>query len=161
MPKLGENPPSRFIFAYRAMASMLAIVFALAVAPSLHAQVSDLKTDVVPADQSPPKSAAAQEPPTATESSSVDQQNDAASSVGHHHYNSEAERAHDDLLITEVKSALVEDEISQGYPVEVDCDHGTITLSGVVASAEEVRDAAEDAADVKGVVGVKNLLKPH
>ncbi|HXN86541.1 MAG TPA: BON domain-containing protein [Candidatus Binataceae bacterium] len=157
MPKLGKNPPSRFIWKSKASRAALAIAFSLVVAPSLCAQ--DLKTDVVPADQSAPKSAA--QPPVVTQSTSVDQQNDAASSVGHHRYNSEAERAHDDLLIVEVKSSLAEDGISQGYPVEVDCDHGTITLSGVVASAEDVRDAAEDAADVKGVVGVKNLLKPH
>ena len=67
--------------------------------------------------------------------SSVSLRKDSASSVGHHHYNSDAERAQDDLLITEVKSALAEDGISKGYPVEVDADHGTVTLSGVVASA--------------------------
>ena len=66
-----------------------------------------------------------------------------------------------DLLITEVKSALAEDGISKGYPVEVDADHGTVTLSGVVASAEDVRAAAQDAADIRGVVAVRNQLRPH
>lgn len=159
--KLQANQPSGFINALSLTAAALAIGFTFAFTlggiPSLEAQVTDLKTDIVPADQPAAKSA----PPTTTQSSSVNLEKDAASSVGHHHYNSDAERARDDLLITEVKSALAEDGISQGYPVEVDCDHGTITLSGVVASAEEVRDAAEDAAEVRGVVGVKNLLKPH
>ena len=40
-------------------------------------------------------------------------------------------------------------------------DHGRVTLSGVVASADDVRAAAEDAADVRGVVAVRNLLRPH
>jgi osmotically-inducible protein OsmY len=86
---------------------------------------------------------------------------DAAASVGHHHYNSDAERAQDDLLITEVKSALAEDGISRGFPVEVDADHGTVTLSGVVASAADVKAAAEDAAEVHGVMAVRNQLRPH
>ena len=160
MRKLRAKQPSGLINAHDVIGAALAIAFAFAFTvggiPSIEAQVTDLKTDVVPADQGAAKSA----PPTTTQSSSVNLEKDAASSVGHHHYNSDAERARDDLLITEVKSALAEDGISQGYPVEVDCDHGTVTLSGVVASAEEVRDAAEDAADVRGVVRVRNLLKP-
>jgi osmotically-inducible protein OsmY len=75
-----------------------------------------------------------------------------------HLYNSPAERANDDLLITEVKSSLAERGISDKYPVEVDCDHGTIQLSGVVASADDARDAAAIALNTKGVVGVKNRL---
>ncbi|MGC2276785.1 MAG: BON domain-containing protein [Candidatus Binatus sp.] len=75
-----------------------------------------------------------------------------------HHYNSPAERAQDDLLITEVKSALLDKGISNGYPVEVDCDHGTIDLSGVVASAGDARRAQTIASNTRGVVGVKNRL---
>jgi len=60
---------------------------------------------------------------------------DSSSNIGHHHYASDAQRAQDDLLITEVKSALVDDGISNGYPIEVDADHGTVTLSGVVRNA--------------------------
>ncbi len=81
--------------------------------------------------------------------------------VQHHHYNSDAERAQDDLLITEVKSALAENGISKDYPVEVDADHGTVVLRGVVASADDVKTAAADAAGVHGVVGVKNELRVH
>jgi len=75
-----------------------------------------------------------------------------------HLYNSPAERAQDDLLITEVKSVLAEKGISDGYPVEVDCDHGTIELSGVVASAGDSRRAESMAANTRGVVGVTNKL---
>lgn len=162
MPKLGANPPSHFIRKYKATtaSAILTIALAIGAVPYLHAQVSDLKTDIVPADQPAAKPAPGEVPPVVTHSS-LDVQKDAAANVGHHHYNSDAERAQDDLLITEVKSALAEDDISNGYPVEVDCDHGTITLSGLVASAEDVHDAAEDAAEVRGVVGVRNLLKPH
>ena len=101
-----------------------------------------------------------QEPTQATHAM-VDLEKDSASAVGHHHYNSPAERAKDDLCITGVKAALADDDISTDYPVEVDCDHGTVTLSGVVASMDDVRTAAADARDVPGVVGVRNLLKPH
>ena len=163
--KLRDSQSSGFINAHNLTAAALAIAFTFAFSlgaiPSPEAQVTDLKTNVVPADQPAAKSVPVEQPPTVSHSSSVNLEKDAASSVGHHHYNSDAERARDDLLITEVKSALAEDGISQGYPVEVDCDHGTVTLSGVVASSQEVRDAAEDAADVRGVVAVKNLLKPH
>jgi len=93
--------------------------------------------------------------------SSVNYDKDAASYVGHHHYNSDAERAADDLIITEVKSSLAEDRITEGHPVEVDSDHGTVTLNGVVASRDDAKAAAEDAADVQGVVTVRNLLKPR
>lgn len=93
--------------------------------------------------------------------STVNLDKDSASWVGHHHYNSDAERAQDDLIITEVKNALAEDGISKSYPVEVNADHGTVTLNGVVASREDVKAAAEDAAGVQGVVAVRNLLRPH
>jgi hypothetical protein len=134
---------------------------ACAVVGNLGAQ--ELKTDIVPGspaaqDQIAPAPA---NPPAKITHSSVSLEKDSASSVGHHHYNSDAERAQDDLLITEVKSALAEDGISKGYPVEVDADHGTVTLSGVVASADDVKTAAQDAAGVHGVVAVKNQLRPH
>lgn len=115
-------------------------------------------TEVVPAETVPPKTAADAE---RTTHSSLSVDHDSAASVGHHHYISDAARAQDDLLITEVKRALAEDGISQGYAVEVDADHGTVTLSGVVASADDVKAAGDDAADVRGVVAVKNRLRPH
>lgn len=75
-----------------------------------------------------------------------------------HHYQSPAERAKDDLLITEVKSDLAEDGVTDDYPVAVDCDHGKIRLSGVIASAEDARRAGEIAAGAPGVVAVVNQL---
>jgi hypothetical protein len=133
----------------------LAVVLGTCMAGS-RAYAQDLKTDVVP-ENSP----ASANSGTKITHSSMSLDKDAAASVGHHHYNSDAERAQDDLLITEVKSALAEDGISRGFPVEVDADHGTVTLSGVVASAADVKAAAEDAAEVHGVMAVRNQLRPH
>jgi hypothetical protein len=118
---------------------------------SAFAQVPD--TEVIGGSNAPAS--------TETSHSSVKLDKDSASWVGHHHYNSDAERAQDDLIITEVKSALTEDGISNNYPVEVDADHGRVTLNGVVASRDDVKAAAEDAKDVQGVVAVRNLLRPH
>ena len=89
---------------------------------------------------------------------SLDVEHDKVQTSAEHHYNSPAERANDDLLITEVKSSLADQGISDGYPVEVDCDHGTIQLSGVVASAEDARTAEALALNTRGVVGVQNKL---
>lgn len=85
-------------------------------------------------------------------------EHDRVKTSAEHLYNSPAERAHDDLLITEVKSSLAEKGISEGYPVAVDCDHGTIELSGVVASADAARQAAMIASNTQGVIGVKSKL---
>lgn len=85
-------------------------------------------------------------------------ENDKVNTSAEHHYNSPAERAKDDLLITEVKSSLADKGISNGYPVAVDCDHGTIELSGVVASADDARRAQSIAMSTNGVVGVKSKL---
>ena len=128
------------------------LVLAIGVAGGL-AYAEDLQTEVVPANH--------QKAPKVVTHSSVSLDTDTASSVGHHHYNSDAERARDDLLITQVKSALANQGISEGYPVEVDADHGTVTLSGVVASADQVKMAEKEAASVPGVVTVKNQLQPH
>jgi osmotically-inducible protein OsmY len=122
---------------------------------SAFAQVPD--TEVIGGPNAPAASAPAIE----TSHSSVKLDKDSAAWVGHHHYNSDAERAQDDLIITEVKSALAEDGISKDYPVEVDADHGRVTLNGVVASRDDVKAAAEAAKDVQGVVAVRNLLRPH
>jgi BON domain len=144
------------VFAKRLLAMMIAAPLLLVLA-SAFAQVPD--TEVVGGSDAQPGAGA----PDAIETnhSSVKLDKDSASWVGHHHYNSDAQRAQDDLIITEVKSALAEDGISKGYPVEVDADHGTVTLNGVVASRDDVQAAAQDAADVQGVVAVRNLLRPH
>lgn len=125
-------------------------------------RAEDLNTEVVPNNESSqPKTAPVKAQPQEVRHSDVSLEKDSSSNVGHHHYANDAQRAQDDLLITEVKSALADDGISNGYPIEVDADHGTVTLSGVVASRDEVTAAAQDAADVDGVVAVKNRLRPH
>ena len=94
----------------------------------------------------------------ATTNRSLTAEHDQVRTSAEHIYNSPAERANDDLLITEVRSALAERGISDGYPVEVDCDHGTIQLSGVVASAEDAKAAEALALNTKGVLAVQNKL---
>ena len=96
--------------------------------------------------------------PRLTTDRSLTFENEKVQTSAEHLYNSPAERAHDDLLITEVKSSLAEKDISDGYPVVVDCDHGTIDLSGVVASADTARQAALIASNAQGVIAVKNKL---
>ena len=101
---------------------------------------------------------AAPEVPATTTDQSLTVEHDKVKTSAEHLYNSPAERANDDLLITEVKSSLAKQGISDRYPVEVDCDHGTIQLSGVVASADDARQAQSIAMNTRGVVGVKNKL---
>jgi BON domain len=101
---------------------------------------------------------AATDAPARTTNESITLEHDDVQTSAEHHYNSPAERAKDDLLITEVKSSLAERGISDQFPVEVDCDHGTIQLSGVVASADKAREAESIALNTNGVVGVKDKL---
>ena len=91
-----------------------------------------------------------------TSSKSVE--HDSVQSSAEHHYNSPAERANDDLIITEVKTSLADKNISDRYPVVVDCDHGTVQLTGVVASANDAKQATILAQNISGVVAVKNQL---
>ena len=97
--------------------------------------------------------------PGATDSSnSVSREHDSVNVAAEHHYNSPAERANDALVITEVKSALADDGVTDNYPVAVDCDHGKVLLSGVVKSAGDAKHAGDIAAAAQGVTGVKNQL---
>lgn len=93
-----------------------------------------------------------------TTSSSVTKQTEQVHSTGVHHYQDPAEEAQDALLITRVKTALATDGVSNGHPVEVDCDHGVAKLTGVVSSADDATHAAQIAANVPGVTGVDNKL---
>jgi osmotically-inducible protein OsmY len=128
---------------------MLLCGFAVPVSSS-HAQL----TTTVVAD-SP---GAATNAPARNTNESITLEHDDVETSAEHHYNSPAERAKDDLLITEVKSSLADRGISDQYPVEVDADHGMVQLSGVVASADKAREAESVAMNTKGVVGVKNKL---
>jgi hypothetical protein len=96
--------------------------------------------------------------PATTDSNSAFRRNDTVSVNAEHHYNSPAERANDALLITEVKNALANDGVGDGYPVAVDCDHGKIMLSGVVKSAQDAKHAGDIAAAAEGVTGVNDQL---
>jgi len=98
---------------------------------------------------------------TSAQSNSVATENDSVTLEAHHHYQSAADRANDALLITEVKRALADDGVAEDSPIIVDCDHGTILLSGVMKSAEDAKRAGNIAASAAGVVAVKNQLTWH
>ncbi|HEY6299718.1 MAG TPA: BON domain-containing protein [Candidatus Binatus sp.] len=117
-----------------------------------------LATVALPVSSSHAQQETTVDAPATTANRSITLEHDKVQTSAEHRYNSPAERANDDLLITEVKSSLAERGISDRYPVEVDCDHGTIQLSGVVASAEQARQAETIALNTKGVVGVKDKL---
>ncbi len=95
---------------------------------------------------------------TTTTSKSISLERDSVQSSAEHHYNSPAERANDALIISEVKTSLADKGISDRYPVAVDCDHGTVQLTGVVASADDAKVATDLAQNIQGVVAVKNQL---
>ncbi len=103
-------------------------------------------------DVSPPS------PPVATYQSHSSEE-DHAHSEATHRYSSEADRAKDALLITEVKTALANDGVTDGHAVVVDCDHGTVLLAGAIGSAADAQHAVAVASSVDGVVAVKNHLK--
>jgi osmotically-inducible protein OsmY len=84
---------------------------------------------------------------------------DHAHSEATHHYSSEADRAKDALLITEVKTVLASDGVTDGHAVVVDCDHGTVVLAGAIGSAADAQRAVAIASRVNGVVAVKNNLE--
>jgi osmotically-inducible protein OsmY len=97
-------------------------------------------------------------PPKAVTNSSTILEKENVHTEGVHHYQDPAEEAEDAALITNVKTALATDGVTNGHPVEVDCDHGVARLSGVVASADDAKHAAQVAAAVAGVTGVDNKL---
>ena len=99
--------------------------------------------------------------PATTDSNSAFRRNDSVNVKAEHHYNSPAERANDAMLITEVKSALANDGVADGYPVAVDCDHGKVRLSGVVKTAQDAKHAGDIAAAAEGVTSVNDQLTWH
>jgi osmotically-inducible protein OsmY len=96
-------------------------------------------------------------PASISESHSVEEEH--AHSDALHHYASPADEARDALLITEVKAALVQDDATAGHPILVDCDHGTIVLTGVVASESDAEHLVAVSSRQPGVIGVKNRLQ--
>jgi osmotically-inducible protein OsmY len=101
------------------------------------------------------------EPGITESSNSAARENDNVNVKAEHHYNSPAERANDALVITEVKSALADDGVGDGYLIAVDCDHGKVMLSGVVKSARDAKHAGDIAAAAEGVTGVNDKLTWH
>jgi osmotically-inducible protein OsmY len=99
------------------------------------------------------------QPPTTSTDNYRSSEEDQVHTSAVHKYQSEADRANDALLITEVKHALAQDGVTASRAVVVDCDHGTILLSGVVGSAEDADHAAAVARAVNGVLAVKTDLK--
>jgi len=102
-----------------------------------------------------PAAAKAQE---RTDSESVRQENLSAQSSAKHHYASPAERAEDALLIVKVKAAIADQGLADDYPLTVDADHGRVTLTGVLASREDVSRTLTLVAGIGGVTGVNNRL---
>jgi osmotically-inducible protein OsmY len=76
----------------------------------------------------------------------------------HKSYSSPAERANDALIVTEVKAALAKDGVADGYVITVGADHGTVTLSGVLGSPQDIKHAISLARSVENVRGVQSRL---
>jgi osmotically-inducible protein OsmY len=95
---------------------------------------------------------------TNVNSESLHQGNLTAQSVEHHHYASPAERAQDALLIVKVKTAIADKRLADNYPLTVDADHGRVTLTGVLASPQDVQRVVILVAGIDGVTGVNNRL---
>lgn len=96
--------------------------------------------------------------PKEVTNSSITLDKESVHSEGVHHYQDSAEEAEDAALITKIKTALATDGVANGHPVEIDCDHGVARLTGVVASAEDAKHAAQVAAAVPGIRGIDNKL---
>jgi len=101
---------------------------------------------------------AAAQAQTRNSGGNVRQDNLAAESVTVHHYASPADRARDALLIVEAKKAIADEGLADDYPLTVDADHGRVTLTGVLASQQDVRRAVTLVAGLDGVKSVNNLL---
>jgi hyperosmotically inducible periplasmic protein len=93
-----------------------------------------------------------------TTTESLHEQDLSAQSAAKHHYASPAERAEDDLLIVKTKAAIADEGLADNYPLTVDADHGVVTLTGVLASREDVQRAVSLVAGIDGVRGVNNRL---
>ena len=92
---------------------------------------------------------------------SVHQENLSAENVATHHYDSQVDRAQDALLIVKVKAAIADEGLADDYPLTVDADHGRVTLTGVLASPEDVHRAAALVAGIDGVKSLNNRMTWH
>ena len=61
-------------------------------------------------------------------------------------------------MIVKVKAAIADQGLADNYPLTVDADHGRITLTGVLASPQDVQRAVTLVAGIDGVTGVDNRL---
>lgn len=93
-----------------------------------------------------------------TDSEAVHQEDLSAQSAAKHHYASPADRAEDALLIVKVKAAIADEGLADDYPMTVDADHGKVTLTGVLASRQDVNRAVALVTNIDGVTGVNNRL---
>jgi hyperosmotically inducible periplasmic protein len=95
---------------------------------------------------------------TSASSESERQENLSAQSVERHHYASPVGRAQDAPLLVKIKAAIADERLADNYPVTVDADHGRVTLTGVLASPQDVQRAVNLVAGIDGVAGVNNRL---
>ena len=57
-----------------------------------------------------------------------------------------------------IKAAIADERLADNYPLTVDADHGRVTLTGVLASPQDVQRAVNLVAGIDGVAGVNNRL---
>jgi hypothetical protein len=137
----------RYALSRRALGILATSTLAIAVTPLCRAYPVNAQQD------------ASAPPGTVSAYQSHSSEEDHAHSYATHRYSSEADRAKDALLITEVKTALADLHVADGHAVVVDCDHGTVMLTGAVGSAADARRAVAAASRIDGVVAVKSHLK--
>jgi osmotically-inducible protein OsmY len=96
--------------------------------------------------------------PKVTNNASVKSQQMSAHSETDTTYATPADRANDALLITEVKTALANDGVTEGFPITVGADHGLVVLTGVLGSQDDIQHAISIARSADGVKGVQSRL---
>jgi osmotically-inducible protein OsmY len=61
-------------------------------------------------------------------------------------------------LIVKVKVAIADAGLAEDQPLTVDADHGRVTLTGVLASHDDVNRTLALVSQIEGVKGVTNRL---
>src|SRR5258706_2845892 len=77
--------------------------------------------------------------PKVSNNASVKTQEMSAHSETDTTYATPADRANDALIITEVKTALANDGVTDGYPITVGADHGLAVLTGVLGCQDDIQ----------------------